>query len=85
MNPDPAAYRDDMAHAANLLDDNADGPVLDYVAQFLSGVARSADDGQLAEAATALASSREKGAVSHAAVARVAGLVQDRLSSRLAI
>lgn len=46
--PDPLAYRDDMVHASNLLSEHTEGPVLDYVAQFLSGVARSADDTQLA-------------------------------------
>ena len=34
--PDPATYRDDMSHVAYLLDGETDGPLLDYVAQFLA-------------------------------------------------
>ena len=52
--PDPQALRDDLRHAADLL--GAARPPLDYVAGFLRGVARSAGDRSLAEAAeTALA------------------------------
>ncbi|MFD1342133.1 response regulator [Litorisediminicola beolgyonensis] len=42
--PDPVAYRDDLAHAADLLDPLPEGAEVDYVARFLSGVARSAED-----------------------------------------
>ncbi len=85
VDPDPVAYRDDMTHVANLLDDHQEGPVLDYVVQFLGGVARSAEDGQLAEAADDLGNSRAKGASVNAQVARLAGLVQQRLNDRIAI
>ncbi len=85
VNPDPVAYRDDMTHVANLLDDHQDGPVLDYVAQFLGGVARSAEDGQLAAAAHDLADSRANGTASQIKLARLAGLVQERLNDRIAI
>jgi len=84
VRPDPLAYRDDMVHVSNLLDEHSDGPVLDYVAQFLSGVARSADDGQLALAADALGT-RRHGAPLTARLAQVAGLVQERLASRAAM
>jgi CheY-like chemotaxis protein len=85
LSPDPMAYRDDMIHVANLLDQSDDGPMLDYVAQFLDGVARSADDGPLASAAQALARQRADRKTSHATVAQIAGLVQDRLGNRAAI
>lgn len=85
LHPDPMAYRDDMIHVANLLDQHDDGPVLDYVAQFLDGVARSADDGPLADAAQALARQRADRTASRSTVARIAGMVQDRLASRAAI
>ncbi len=83
--PDPLAYRDDMMHVSNLLDEHTDGQVLDYVAQFLGGVARSADDGQLALAADALAGKGHGGAALNARVAQVAGLVRERLASRAAM
>jgi CheY-like chemotaxis protein len=85
IHPDPLAYRDDMILVSNLLDEHSDGPVLDYVAQFLGGVARSADDMALASAADALGQQRRGGAALNARLAQVAGLVQDRLSSRAAM
>lgn len=85
VRPDPLAYRDDMVHVSNLLDEHSDGPVLDYVAQFLGGVARSADDVQLAQAADALGTQRHGGPALNARVAQVAGLVQERLASRAAM
>ncbi|MFX0544070.1 response regulator [Roseovarius sp. S1116L3] len=85
VHPDPLAYRDDMLHVSNLLDEHSEGPVLDYVAQFLGGVAKSADDGQLAQAALELGTQRRGGAALHARVAQVAGLVQERLSQRVAM
>lgn len=83
--PDPLAYRDDMVHASNLLGEYSEGPVLDYVAQFLSGVARSADDTQLERAATALQAQRRSGAALTIHLAQLANLVQERLASRMAI
>ncbi|CAN0588686.1 unnamed protein product, partial [Ectocarpus sp. 12 AP-2014] len=44
IRPDPIAYQDDMAHAADVLADIEDSKALDYVAQFVGGVARSAAD-----------------------------------------
>ncbi|WP_371228668.1 response regulator [Roseovarius sp. 2305UL8-3] len=83
--PDPVAYRDDMSHVANLLDDHQDGSTLDYVAQFLASVAKSADDGPLGRAAEDLARACEDSGVSRAKVARLAGMVQERLGERIAI
>lgn len=79
IEPDPVAYMDDMAHAAALLEDYADGPMMDYVAQFLGGVARSAEDSPLAQAAGDLAQRRETGSSTREAAARIAGLLQARL------
>ncbi|TDE36681.1 response regulator [Antarcticimicrobium sediminis] len=79
IHPDPLAYRDDMAHAADLLSDSEQGKMLDYVAQFLRGVARSAEDTALVEAANGLAQARAQGAPLASATARIAGLVQQRL------
>ncbi|MGB5870388.1 MAG: response regulator [Albidovulum sp.] len=75
ITPDPIALRDDLAHAARLLDDGPDDGALDYIAQFLSGVAASAHDRPLADAARDLA--RDHGVSVH----RVSDLVQDRLAT----
>ncbi|WP_135501173.1 response regulator [Roseovarius aestuariivivens] len=83
--PDRMAYRDDMNHAASLLDEYKDGPTLDYVSQFLRGVANSAEDSVLAEAARELASRRMTGAGTADAVAHLAGLLRERIKGRVAI
>ncbi|KPP83341.1 MAG: putative response regulator [Rhodobacteraceae bacterium HLUCCO07] len=85
VRPDALAYRDDMAHAADLLGDDQDDRVLDYVAQFICGVARSADDDQLERAAISLAETRRNGTPTRGDIARLAGLVQARLGERIAI
>lgn len=85
IRPDPVAYRDDMAHAADVLGDTCDTGALDYVAQFLTGVARSAGDDTLVCAAQALTEARSLGQPIQARIAQLAGLVQDRLSDRVAI
>lgn len=83
--PDPVAYRDDMAHVADVLGEAADDRTLDYVAQFLRGVALSAEDAPLARAAEALAEARADGRPVIRDTARIAGLVQERLEHRQAI
>ncbi|MFW2544308.1 response regulator [Primorskyibacter sp. 2E107] len=85
VRPDPLSYRDDMAHAADVLDERGDGRMLDYVAQFLRGVANSAGDNTLEAAARDLAEARTRGQPLQAVTARVAALIQDRLSERVAI
>jgi DNA-binding response OmpR family regulator len=83
--PDQIAYRDDMALIADMLNENTDDRLLDYVAQFVTGVARSASDAALQQAGTDLAAARRDNAPSGAILARVAGMVQDRLSDRVMI
>ncbi|MCT4608363.1 MAG: response regulator [Pelagimonas sp.] len=83
--PDPLAYRDDMAHAADVLDEKDDDRHLAYVTQFLQGVAKSAGDGVLQKAAADLARSRKAGRPVQSDLARVAALVQDRMTDRLAM
>jgi CheY-like chemotaxis protein len=83
--PDRIAYQDDMAHIADVLDSPPDDHALDYVAQFLSGVARSADDQGLEEAAKALAVKRALGQSASSETAVIAGLIQHRLSQKIAI
>ncbi|WP_339760769.1 response regulator [uncultured Sulfitobacter sp.] len=85
VEPDEIAYQDDMAHIADVLDDIGDTVTLDYVAQFLGGVARSACDTALEQAALALAEKRALGQSAETERAAIAGLVQNRLSQRIAI
>lgn len=82
IRPDTIAFLDDMAHMAELLNNQLDDKTLDYVAQFINGVARSAEDEPLAQAATDLAHARASGAPVASNAARIAGMVQDRLHSR---
>jgi DNA-binding NarL/FixJ family response regulator len=85
VEPDIIAYQDDMALAAEMLSSQGDARSLDYVAQFLSGVARSAQDHALHEAACSLAQVRARGAPAGRHAAQVAALVRARLDRPVAI
>lgn len=85
VEPDLLAYRDDMAHAADVLNMGQEEKTLAYLAQFLGGVARSAGDRPLADAADRLARSRQNGEPLKQDAATLAGLVQERLQRRAAI
>ena len=78
--PDRLAYRDDLEHVQSLLEEVPDHVTLTYVAQFLGGVARAAQDEFLAEAANGL-----HGHGSEAGIARVLALVEARLTARMAL
>lgn len=49
VEPDMLALRDDLAFAADLLLGSPDAPTLEYLASFLSGLAKSAGDRELTE------------------------------------
>lgn len=85
VRPDPIAYRDDMAHAAEILTDADNPETLGYIAQFLKGVAHSADDTTLEEAAVRLARRQATGRPVGSDTASIAGLVQARLHEAEAI
>jgi DNA-binding response OmpR family regulator len=85
VEPDLMAYRDDMAHAAEMLTTDVDNKTLDYVAQFVQGVAKSAEDDQLSKAARTLARARAEGSTIHSHQARLAGLVRERMIAQIAI
>ncbi|MEM8654989.1 MAG: response regulator [Pseudomonadota bacterium] len=85
VEPDPIAYRDDMVHVADVLEEAQDTRTLDYVVQFLAGVARSAQDDELLQATDALAAKRAQGDATASETAVIAGLVQDRLAEKIAI
>ncbi|WP_134726049.1 response regulator [Paracoccus luteus] len=81
VSPDPGALRDDLAHVAEVLAAAEDTGAIDYIARFLAGVARSSRDRPLEDAATALARDHSAGRALAADLARISGLVQDRLSA----
>ncbi len=83
--PDEIAYHDDMNYAAELLGNSPTGPALDYIAQFLEGVARSAEDARMADAARALAQRRATGETALSETAQISGLIQRRLATKIAI
>lgn len=83
--PDPIAYRDDMAHVADVLSDTSDDRMIDYVAQFVTGVARSAEDRDLLAAGEALSQTRKTGHPAQSDLARIAGLVQERIAEKIAL
>jgi len=85
VHPDMLAYQDDLTHIAEVINEAPDGRTLDYIAQFLSGVAMCAHDDSLEAAAVSLANSRAKGRGTGSDVARVAGIVQERLDRRASI
>jgi DNA-binding NarL/FixJ family response regulator len=77
--PDILAYRDDLAGISELLSEASGPGKIAYAAQFLAGLARTADDPPLAEAAGALRSGMAGGAPTGALLARLAGMVEARL------
>ncbi|SDL67931.1 hypothetical protein [Paracoccus chinensis] len=81
VHPDPGALRDDLAHVAEVLASSSDTGAIDYIARFLAGVARSARDEPLEQAATALARDHSADRALAADLARISGLVQDRLAA----
>lgn len=85
ISPDQIAYHDDINYAAELLEGTPDEQALDYIAQFLEGVARSVDDSSMEDAARALAARRAAGKPAMSETAQIAGLIQQRLASRMAI
>jgi len=85
IQPDEIAYHDDINYAADLLDNPPNDQSLDYIAKFLEGVARSFSDEWMADAARALAARRATGAAATSETAQIAGLIQQRLTNKIAI
>lgn len=81
IRPDPLALRDDLKEVAGILAEPGDGRRIDYAAQFLSGIALSAHDGQLAAAARAIARDRALGGSAGPEVRHLADMVQERLAA----
>ncbi len=75
IEPDRIALRDDLTHVVELLGAAPDDAGLAYVAQFLAGIAASAHDRQLEDAAHALARDHFLG------LPKVSGMLRDRLAA----
>lgn len=80
IQPDASGLRDDLAHVAEILSSAQDTAAVDYIARFLAGVARSAHDPALEQAATALARDHQAGNAVAGDLARISGMVHDRLA-----
>lgn len=85
VDPDPIALTDDLTHIADVLTVAEDDRTYDYVTQFLTGLARTARDSALEEAACSLADRRSEGAPVTAELARLAGIIQNRIERKRAI
>lgn len=81
IEPDILAFHDDLSHVAEVLRGPQPDTAVDYVTQFLSGVARSADDVALGRAVARLSKLREDGAPLHPGLTELAALVERRLSA----
>lgn len=80
IDPDPLALRDDFAHVADLLTGEVEPSAIDYVTQFLHGVALAAKDPALTDANDNLAKRRRSGEPLRPGIARLAGVLQERLT-----
>jgi hypothetical protein len=86
VSPDLLALHDDLARISEVLDSAPGDPqAADYVAQFLSGIARIAHDDGMQDAAAELARHRASGKPFAGDIDRIAGLVQNRLQHRKAV
>lgn len=78
--PDPIALRDDLEQVALVLTGDEDVDKIDYLTQFLGGIAESSGDKSLIDAVSALKSRRDEGGPLRPDIARLAAVVQQRLS-----
>ena len=86
LSPDLLALHDDLARISEVLDGAPHDPgTVDYVAQFLTGVARIAHDDGMQDAVAELARHRAGGQPFAGDVDRITGLVQNRLQQRKAV
>ncbi|WP_438981278.1 response regulator, partial [Lentibacter sp.] len=85
VTPDPIAYNDDLTQVATLINEGYDERQVAYVAQFVTGVAKSARDEALVHAGETLALAHATRQPTHQPIAALAGLVQQRLDRQVAI
>ena len=80
VRPDNVAYQDDLNHIAQVLSEDATQNI-DYVTQFLGGVARSVKDDDLDKAVRALIVRKNEGGNLKPGVAALTELVQTRIAA----
>lgn len=80
VEPDLIAFHDDLCLVANVLDGEQEPATIDYLTQFLGGVARSAADTDLGKTVDELARRRKAGDPLTTTLTQLAALVQTRLS-----
>ncbi|MGI9391665.1 MAG: response regulator [Boseongicola sp.] len=78
--PDRIALRDDLAFAADLLAPEPDPDTLDYLTNFLLGIAKSMQDRDLRQAVCDVAASCGNGQAPAAVIQRLRELVSERLT-----
>ncbi|MEL6169130.1 MAG: response regulator [Pseudomonadota bacterium] len=83
--PDRLALRDDLAHLAEVLKGPQRPETVAYAAQFLSGLALTADDKDLKEAAVQLAHVGITGPASTTILGRITGLIDSRIGQAAAV
>lgn len=81
IEPDMLAYRDDLTHVADVLQQDESPQTLDYVTQFLFGVATSAKDKDMEEAVRRLIAERKAGRTPPSGLADLTRMVNSRLSA----
>lgn len=81
IEPDRQSLREDLVHAAQALAQVESTDSIDYIARFLAGLARSSHDLVLEDAAGALARDHSAGRAVAASLARISGIVHDRIAS----
>ena len=81
VNPDPIAYHDDLTHVAQVLRGGGADSSIDYVTQFLGGVARSARDDEMDRAVRDLIRSRSTGNSLKSGVAALFRIVETRIAA----
>lgn len=84
VEPDPIALRDDLSLAVDLLTTDPDGRTLDYVADFLKGLARTTGDATLAEFGEEV-SALENGRPGMATPRRIATRLRERIDTLPAV
>jgi len=84
IDPDPLALLDDLSHVTELLTSShkLDRASIGYAVQFLTGLARTAHDQPLHEMAVRLSAHHACGEPISGDIARIAGMVHDRMADR---
>jgi DNA-binding response OmpR family regulator len=85
IKPDSLAYRDDLVHVAEALSHDVDSATITYATQFLHGIASAAEDHVLLQVVDELREDQAEGRVVRSGLARVAGLIHDRIEERISL